>query len=127
MEEMDEFLESCKLPRLNHEAVEKLKRSINCTEIMRDFLLAQLVKNLPAMQETWVQFLGWEDPLEKETATDSSMLAWEIPRTEEPGRLQSIEWQRVGHDSATHQQEPWSKIKVLTLTGPSSTTLISLQ
>ena len=53
-------------------------------------LIAQLVKNLPAMQETWVQFLGWEDPLEKEMATHSSILAWRIPWTEEPGKLQSI-------------------------------------
>ena len=50
-------------------------------------LVAQLVKNLPAVQETQVQFLGWEDPLEKEMATQSSILAWEIPWTEEPGRL----------------------------------------
>ena len=54
-----------------------------------------MVKNLPAMQETRVQFLGWEDPLEKGIATHSSILAWIIPRTEEPGRLQSIESQRV--------------------------------
>ena len=47
-------------------------------------------KNLPAMQETWVQFLGWEDPLEEEMATHSSILAWIIPWTEEPGRLQSM-------------------------------------
>ena len=60
--------------------------------------VAQLVKNLPAMQETWVQSLGWEDPLEKEVATHSSILAWEIPRTEEPGGLQSMGLQRVGHD-----------------------------
>ena len=53
-------------------------------------LVAQSVKNPPAMLETWVQFLGWEDPLEKEMATHSSILAWKIPRTEEPGRLQSI-------------------------------------
>ena len=53
-------------------------------------LVAQLVKNLPAMQETWVQFLGWEDPLEKEMATHSSILAWRIPWTEEPGSLQSM-------------------------------------
>ena len=52
--------------------------------------VAQLVKNLPAMQETWVQSLGWEDPLEKEVATHSSNLAWEILWTEEPGRLQSV-------------------------------------
>ena len=61
-------------------------------------LLARTVKNLPAMQDTWVQSLGWEDPLEKEMATHSSNLAWEMPWTEEPGRLQSIGSQRVGHD-----------------------------
>ena len=49
-------------------------------------------------QETWVQFLSWEDPLEKETATCSSILVWRIPWTEEPGRLQSVGLQRVGHD-----------------------------
>ena len=54
-------------------------------------LVAQLVKNLPAMQETWVRFLGQEDPLEKEMATQSSILAWRIPWTEEPGSLQSME------------------------------------
>ena len=53
-------------------------------------LVAQLVKNLPEIQETWVQFLGQEDPLEKEMATHSSIFIWEIPRTEEPGRLQSM-------------------------------------
>ena len=52
--------------------------------------MVQTVKNLPAMQETQVQFLGWEDSLEKEMATHSSILAWEIPWTEEPGRLQSM-------------------------------------
>ena len=61
-------------------------------------LMAQMLKNLPAMQETWVQFLGREDPLEKEMATHSSILAWEIPWIEEPGRLQSIGLQRVRHD-----------------------------
>ena len=54
------------------------------------FLMAQLVKNLPAMQETWVQPLGREDPVQKEMATHSSILPWEIPWTEEPGRLQSM-------------------------------------
>ena len=57
-----------------------------------------MVKNLPAMQETWVQSLGQENSLEKETATHSNNIAWEIPWTEEPGGLQSMEWQRVGHD-----------------------------
>ena len=54
------------------------------------FLVAQLVKNLPAMQETWIQSLSREDPLEKRMLTHSSILAWRIPWTEEPGRLQSI-------------------------------------
>ena len=58
-------------------------------------LIAQSVKNLPAMQETWVRFLGWEDPLEKEMATHSSILAWRMPWTEEPGRLQSMGLQEL--------------------------------
>ena len=61
-------------------------------------LVAQRVKRLPAMQETRVWSLGWEDPLEKEIATHSSILAWRIPWTEEPGGLQSTGSQRVGHD-----------------------------
>ena len=56
------------------------------------YLVAQIVKNLPAMQETWDLSLGWEDPLEKGMATHSSILVWRIPWTEEPGRLQSIGW-----------------------------------
>ena len=63
-------------------------------------LVAQAVKNSPAVQETWVQSLGWEDPLEKRTATHSSILAWKSPWTEEPGRLQSRGSQRVRHDWA---------------------------
>ena len=54
-----------------------------------------VVKNLPAIQETWVQFLGWEDPLEKEMATHFNILAWRIPWTEEPGRLQSMGLQEL--------------------------------
>ena len=61
-------------------------------------LVAQRLKHLPGMQETWVQSLGREDPLEKEMATYSSSLAWRIPWGEEPGRLQSMGSQRVGHD-----------------------------
>ena len=57
-----------------------------------------MVKCLPAMRETWVRSLGGEDPLEKEMATHSSILAWKIPWTEEPARLQSMGSQRVGHD-----------------------------
>ena len=60
-------------------------------------LVAQLVNNLPAVWETQVQSLGWEDPLEKEMATHSSILAWKISWTEEPGGLQSM-GRRVGHD-----------------------------
>ena len=68
-------------------------------------LVAQIVKNLPAMQETWVKSLGQEEPLEKEMATHSSILAWEILWTEEPGRLYSL-WshKRFGHNLATKQQ-----------------------
>ena len=62
------------------------------------FLVAQLVKNLPAMWETWVRSLGWEDPLEKGKATHSSILTWIFPWTEEPGRLQSVGSQKVRHD-----------------------------
>jgi len=61
-------------------------------------LVAQKVKHLPAMRETWVQSLGQEHPLEKEMATHSCTLAWKIPWTEKPGRLQSMGLQRVGHD-----------------------------
>ena len=57
-----------------------------------------MVKNPPVMQENWVHSLGWEDPLEKEMATHSSILAWRISWTEEPGGLQSTGSQRVGHD-----------------------------
>ena len=63
--------------------------------------MAQRVKHLPGMQETWVRFLGQEDPLEKEMAIHSSTLAWKIPWTEKPGRLQSMGSQRVGHDWVT--------------------------
>ena len=61
-------------------------------------LVAQRIKRLPARRETWVQSLGREDPLENEMATHSSILAWRIPWTEEPGRLQSTGSQRVGHN-----------------------------
>ena len=60
--------------------------------------MAQTVKDLPTIQETWVQSLGWEDPMEKGMATHSIILAWRIPWTEEAGRLQSMGSQRVGHD-----------------------------
>ena len=61
-------------------------------------LVAQMVKCLPTMRDTWIRSLGWEDPLEKEMATHSSILAWKVPWTEEPGVLLFIGLQRVGHD-----------------------------
>ena len=64
--------------------------------MMGTFLVAQLIKNPPALRETWVQSLGREDPLEKGTATHSSILAWRIP-----GTIQSVGSQRIGHDGAT--------------------------
>ena len=57
-----------------------------------------MAKRLPAVQETWVRSLGWENPLEKEMATHSSVLAWRVPATEEPGGLPSTGSHRVGHD-----------------------------
>ena len=93
----------------------------------RASLVAQLVKNRPAMQDTQVQSLGWEDPLEKGMATHSSILSWRIPWTEEPGRLQSFGSQRVGRDwdgkgadcgepgaPAPLREQPWSS-KILAL------------
>ena len=78
-------------------------RELECSFLKRGAflsyqLIAQLIKNLPTMQETQVQFLGQKDPLEKEMATHSSTLAWKIPWMEEPNRLQSMGLQRVGHD-----------------------------
>ena len=74
--------------------------------------MAQLVKNLPAMQETWVPSLDWEDPLEEGMATHSDILAWRIPWTEEPGGLQSMgsqSWTRLS-DSA-HSTQSWDRVK----------------
>ena len=72
-----------------------------------------MVKNLPAVQEIPVQSLGLDDPLEKEMATRSSILAWEIPWTEEPGGLQSMGSQRVRHDLRTSQQQSCRKLVTL--------------
>ena len=65
---------------------------------LRTSLVAQRVKHLPSMQETWVRSLGGEDPLEKEMATHSSILTWKTPWMEKPGGLQFMESQRVRHD-----------------------------
>ena len=67
--------------------------------------MAQMVKNLPTMRETWVQSLGWEDPLEEGMATHSSILSWRIPWAEEPGEVESIGLQGVGHNLVTEQQQ----------------------
>ena len=80
-------------------ATMKLKDACSLEE--RASLVAQMVKSLPAMQETRVWFLGGEDPLEKEMAAHSSTLAWKIPWMEEPGGLQSMGSQRIGHDWVT--------------------------
>ena len=86
-----------------HTATEGLRKRVwGQAVLLRASLVAQTVKNLPAVQETWVRSLGQEDPLEKRMATLSSILAWRIPWTEEPGRLQFMGSQRVGHDLATH-------------------------
>ena len=93
-----------KLPVIRGENSEDVMDSMEMTVnnvllyINRDSLVAQRLKHLPAMWETWVLSLGREDPLEKEMATHSSILAWRIPRMEEPGGPQSTGLQRVGHD-----------------------------
>ena len=76
----------------------KRKRNEGKKKKLLDSLVTQILKNLPALQDTWVQSLGWEDLLEKGTATHFSILAWRIPWTEERGRLQSMGSQRVGHN-----------------------------
>ena len=76
------------------------KDNWRCSFRMEVLMVAQTLKNLPAMRESWVQSLGWEDPLEKGMATHSSILAWRSPWTEDPGGLQSMGSQRVRHNSA---------------------------
>ena len=70
-------------------------------------MVAQMVKNLPTVQETWVQSLGWEESLEEVMATHSSILAWRIPWTEEPRGLQSMGSQRVRHNGEANTHCPW--------------------
>ena len=79
----------------------------------RAFLMAQMAKTVPAMQETGVWSLGWEDPLEKGMATHSRILAWRIPWTEAPGRLQSMGLQRVRHDWRTNACTYFPRINLL--------------
>ena len=82
--------------KINQKKNHKRMNALLCQH--RISLVAQMVKRLPTMQETRVRSLVWEDLLEKEMATHSSTLAWKIPWTEEPGGLQSVGLQRVGHD-----------------------------
>ena len=82
--------------------LKKKKNLLSVETGKRTSVVAQIVKNLPAIQETQVQSLSLEDPLEKGVATHSSILAWMIPWTEEPGGLQSLGSQRVGHNRATN-------------------------
>jgi len=79
-----------------------VKRYLKYLVQNRALLVAQTVKNLPAVRETWVQSLGWEDPLEKEVSTHCSILSRKIPWTEEPGRLQSMESQSIRHNWMTN-------------------------
>ena len=83
------------IPGLGRSAEEGIGYSLQCCWAS---LVAQVVKNLPAVWETWVQSLGWEDALEESMATHSSILAWRIPWTEQPGGQQSRGLHRVGHD-----------------------------
>ena len=85
--------------------------------ILRAFLVAQMVKKLPSMQEMWIWSLGWGEPLEKEMAIHSSILAWRIPWSEDPSRLQSTGSQRTGHDwvTNTHTYHILSKTHILCL------------
>ena len=88
-----------------------------------------MVKNLPAMWETWVQCLSWEDPLERGTETHSSILAWRIPWAEEPGKLQSMGLKRVGHDWVTLTFTiifTWSVTSPSAPSQPLSSTIFSL-
>ena len=79
-------------------AEEPLRGSLSMVLSGKTSLVAQMVKHLPKMRETRVQSLGWEDLLQKEMATHSSILAWKTPWTEKPGRLQFVGSRRVGHD-----------------------------
>ena len=101
------MLKSTGLQRAGHDLATEQEQLLNTNVInfpifvskhLWASLVAQMVKCLPAMRETWVQSLGQEDPLKKEKATHSSTLAWRIPWTEQPGGLQSMGSQRVRHD-----------------------------
>ena len=86
--------------RVRHSWALCFETKVLCIPLSMASLVAQTVKCLPTVRETWVRSLSREDPLEKEMATHSSILAWRIPWTEDPGRLQSMRSERVGHDWA---------------------------
>ena len=90
--------EPSRLQSMGSQSRTQLKRFSTHVHMHWTSLVAQMVKSLPTVWETWVQSLGWEDPLEKEMATHSSILVWKTPWTEKPGRLQSTGSKRVRHD-----------------------------
>ena len=108
------WLQSMGSQRVGHDWATSRSHSRNSK--IRDFLVAQMVKCLSTVRETWVQALGWEDPLQKEMAIQSSTIAWKIPWTEDPGRLQSMGSQRVGHDWVTSLHFTNSKIRIVIYT-----------
>ena len=94
-------ISQCRIPPLGNmqdKSIPKGRKQINRCLGLEASLVAQMVKNPPAMRETWLRPLSWEDPLEEGMATHSSILAWKIPQTEEPGGLKSIGLKRVRHD-----------------------------
>ena len=111
--EKDNYKESWKLIYTckPHKCCEKKSQEYFGRHILRASLVAQSVKNPPAMQETWIRSLGWEDSLEKGRATHSSILAWEILWTEEPGGLQPMGSQRVGHSWVTKPPPPTRRLR----------------
>ena len=92
---------------LSDSGIEPGSPALQADSLLTELQGKQMVKHMSTMQETWVRFLGWEDPLEKEMAIHSSTIAWKIPWTEEPGRLQSMGSQRVGHDRAIFTIGSW--------------------
>ena len=84
--------------RIEYNALRNLSKEATLWSPLLPSLRAQMVKNLPAVWESWIRSLGRDNPLEKGMATHSSILAWRIPWTEEPGKLQSMQLQRVGHN-----------------------------
>ena len=89
-----------------------------CHQVSWGLLVAQMVRNLPTIKETWIKSLGWDDLLEKEMATHSSILDWRIPWTEEPGELQSMGFQWVAHDLETNGEGNGTPLQFSCLENP---------